>query len=104
MATIPYATNTNFGAKVAAAIGNLREALADVDRTATAALAAAYAKGGQGPDFSALDGDFGVTTPASNGQSWYEALDAIRIAFGPPVNGVTNGAAKDALNKLDKGA
>lgn len=103
MATIKTDATKPFVALSAEAIAGIRQHLATIDRIASAALAAAFDKGGQSPDFSALtSGDFGVIDGAADGQAWYEAHDAIRRAL--TGQGVAQGAAQEALNKLDKGA
>lgn len=93
MATVVYVTTANFGAKLAAAVGDIAEATAELGRIKDAAFAAYSAAG---PNWNALEGgDFGAA--ASGGQAYYDALNGLYTAL-------TTTNANAFRNQLDKGA
>lgn len=93
-----YDAETVGGGKLAVATGNLREALAEIERLKSSALAKAYADrpGGTGdPVFDRMVAEFGVADGAA-GQALYTRMDTIVLQFGDG-----EAAAKEALLLLD---
>jgi len=105
MAVLDYDVTKALSNKVALAVGNLIEALADLKRVSADALATASAAGDAGVDatWAAIEGsssEYGVIAGGSsgvNGHAWFTAVDTLAVL-------ADNSAVKDAVQKLDKGA
>lgn len=104
MATIGYDVTKPLPLKAAMAASKFQEALADCKRIASLALATVIAAGGDaGTDaaWAVLEGpdnEWGIVagnTPGVQARAWFTAVDTL--------NNLSD-EAKDALEKLDKGA
>lgn len=96
-----YDPSTPGGAKLALAMGNLREAIAEIARLKTSVLAKAYADrpGGTGdPVFTAMIEEFGVAS-GTVGNQVFGMMDAAGLVY--ENDEVTAATAKEALLRLD---
>lgn len=96
MAIISYPSTTNFGAMTAAAVGEVRDALAKLQRVKDAANAVAYGADNS-PTWSRLETNSDFAVGSGGGQAFYDGINGLVIAL-------STSDATGAFGKLDKGA